>query len=214
MPVHGQRGATMATSKVTGHGSAPGDARGADLRLVERCRTGELGAFEERARAQAAHIFLHQSAPLSVDDIALGQSDDAGGNLEKREYVEVLTRLRHHAFVRRDDEQRHINSACTREHSPDEAFVPWHIHDTDRPDAVDVQRGESKINRDPAPLFLRKPVGIDSSERSDERSLSMIDVTGGSEYHAAVQAPCSHTPYALSSRLSPRCSRKNSRKSR
>src|SRR5690349_805360 len=47
----------MATSKVTGHGSVPGDARGADLRLVERCRSGELGAFEELYRQHSGRLF-------------------------------------------------------------------------------------------------------------------------------------------------------------
>ncbi len=47
----------MATSKPTGRPSAPGAAgtptRAAELALVDRCRRGDLGAFEELYRAHA-----------------------------------------------------------------------------------------------------------------------------------------------------------------
>jgi RNA polymerase sigma-70 factor (ECF subfamily) len=49
----------MATSKVTGHPSAPQAAAGraAELQLVERCRRGELGAFEELYRLHSGRLF-------------------------------------------------------------------------------------------------------------------------------------------------------------
>jgi len=51
----------MATSKMTVHPSAaggPGEgARAAELALVERCRRGELGAFEELYRTHAGRLF-------------------------------------------------------------------------------------------------------------------------------------------------------------
>jgi RNA polymerase sigma-70 factor (ECF subfamily) len=48
----------MATSKMTGARSAP-DAGGreAEAALVERCRRGELGAFEELYRAHAGRLY-------------------------------------------------------------------------------------------------------------------------------------------------------------
>lgn len=50
----------MATSKVTVHPSAVRQAdsgRAADMVLVERCRSGELGAFEELYRAHAGRLY-------------------------------------------------------------------------------------------------------------------------------------------------------------
>lgn len=50
----------MATSKVTVHPSAarPAEAsRAAEMALVERCRNGELGAFEELYRAHAGRLY-------------------------------------------------------------------------------------------------------------------------------------------------------------
>ena len=76
MPVSGQRGGTMATSKLTGHGSVPGDARAADLRLVERCRNGELGAFEEVYRQHAGRLF-------SLAVRMLGNQADAEDQLQE-----------------------------------------------------------------------------------------------------------------------------------
>lgn len=48
----------MATSKVTAHPSAvPAGGRAAELELVERCRSGELGAFEELYRAHSGRLY-------------------------------------------------------------------------------------------------------------------------------------------------------------
>jgi RNA polymerase sigma-70 factor (ECF subfamily) len=48
----------MATSKVTAHPSGAAAAgRSADLDLVDRCRKGELGAFEELYRAHGGRLF-------------------------------------------------------------------------------------------------------------------------------------------------------------
>lgn len=49
----------MATSKVTAHPSAvpAGGPRTAELELVERCRSGELGAFEELYRAHSGRLY-------------------------------------------------------------------------------------------------------------------------------------------------------------
>jgi len=48
----------MATSKVTAQPSTPAAAgRSAELELVDRCRRGELGAFEELYRAHSGRLF-------------------------------------------------------------------------------------------------------------------------------------------------------------
>ncbi len=48
----------MPTSKMTGQTFVPpGAGREAELRLVERCRRGELGAFEELYRAHAGRLY-------------------------------------------------------------------------------------------------------------------------------------------------------------
>jgi RNA polymerase sigma-70 factor (ECF subfamily) len=66
----------MATSKFTGHGPAPGDLRAADLRLVERCRSGELGAFEELYQQHSGRLY-------SLAVRMLGNQADAEDQLQE-----------------------------------------------------------------------------------------------------------------------------------
>jgi RNA polymerase sigma-70 factor (ECF subfamily) len=48
----------MTTSKLTAHPSGPvATGRSAELELVDRCRRGELGAFEELYRAHSGRLF-------------------------------------------------------------------------------------------------------------------------------------------------------------
>ena len=126
----------------------------------------------------------------------------------------MLTRLRHDAFICRDNEQGEIDAAGAGKHCPHESLVTRHIYDADCSYAVDHQRGESKIDCDAPTLFFGKPVRIYAGEGKDERRLAMIDVAGSSQDHAAVQAPYSQTRNARSSRSVPMCSWKNSRSSR
>ena len=75
---------------------------------------------------------------------------------EQSENREVLARLRHHAFVGGDDEQRDVDSRRAGDHRAHEGFVPGNVDDADRADAVEHERRESKLDRDAAPLLLRQ----------------------------------------------------------
>jgi RNA polymerase sigma-70 factor (ECF subfamily) len=66
----------MATSKLTGHASATGDGRAVELQLVERCRRGELGAFEELYRQHSGRLF-------SLAVRMLGNQADAEDQLQE-----------------------------------------------------------------------------------------------------------------------------------
>src|SRR3954464_8205487 len=70
----------MATSKITVHpssqASATSPARAEELALVERCRQGDLGAFEELYRAHAGKLF-------SVACRMLGNPTDAEDLLQE-----------------------------------------------------------------------------------------------------------------------------------
>lgn len=64
----------MATSKLTAHPAvAAGPDRSADAALVERCRRGELGAFEELYKAHAGKlyslVFRMVGNPADADDL-------------------------------------------------------------------------------------------------------------------------------------------------
>ncbi len=64
----------MTTSKMTGNRLVPAPgSREAELGLVERCRRGELGAFEDLYRAHAGRLY-------SLAVRMLGNQADAGGH--------------------------------------------------------------------------------------------------------------------------------------
>ena len=56
----------------------------------------------------------------------------------------MLARLRHHAFVGGDDEQREIDSARSNEHAAHEIFVTGDIDDAHRADAVELRAARSR----------------------------------------------------------------------
>ncbi len=64
------------TSKVTVHPSAAGNVRAAELQLVERCRDGEMGAFEELYRQHSGRLF-------SLAVRMLGNQTDAEDQLQE-----------------------------------------------------------------------------------------------------------------------------------
>lgn len=66
----------MATSKITAHPSAQAGPRAAELQLVERCRQGELGAFEELYRQHSGRLF-------SLAVRMLGNQADAEDQLQE-----------------------------------------------------------------------------------------------------------------------------------
>src|SRR5260370_13822095 len=56
--------------------------------------------------------------------------------------------------------------------------------DTTELGAVGQRRiGEAEIDREPAPLLFRQSVGINSSQRADQRRLAMIDMAGRRQDH-------------------------------
>lgn len=66
----------MTASKVTVHPSAAAGARTAELQLVERCRDGEMGAFEELYRQHSGRLF-------SLAMRMLGNQTDAEDQLQE-----------------------------------------------------------------------------------------------------------------------------------
>ena len=95
----------------------------------------------------------------------------------------MLFALRHPTIVSGNNKKCEIDRADARDHVPNETFVTGNI-DNPSVNVVAVRPGkiqssEPEINRDPARFFFRQPIGIGPSERFDQCTLAMIDVTGG-----------------------------------
>ena len=64
---------------------------------------------------------------------------------------------------------------------PDESFMPWYI---DQPAALAVGKvnvRESQFDGDPTGFFFFEPVCCDSSESSDERAFTVVNVACGTD---------------------------------
>src|SRR2546423_3982790 len=137
-------------------------------------------AFKKRACDQLFRLGAHQTEQLFVNRIHLGDDDEAGLDCEEAADVEMFARLRHDAFVRRNDERNQINPVRARQHVLDEALVAVYVHEADT-DIAQIQLREPQINRDPAPLLLRQTISVDAPQSAHHRSLPMIYVPGSAD---------------------------------
>ena len=93
--------------------------------------------FEEAARHQFADFQLDDFARRLVDQVALGQCDDAVPQAEQAQNFEVLARLRHHRIVGGNDEHGQVDAGGAGQHVLDEALVAGHVDDAEAELAAD-----------------------------------------------------------------------------
>ena len=99
--------------------------------------------FEERALDEGAGFVVDEGEPVGVDEVALGEGDDAGGKVEKLENFEMFASLGHDGVIGGDDEEGEVEPGGTCEHVSDEAFVAGDIDEGD----VGVSRGRGRRSR-------------------------------------------------------------------
>ena len=87
----------------------------------------------------------------------------------------------HDALVGGDDEQHQVDPGGTGHHGAHQPLVPRDVDDAEPAARRQVERREAEFDRDAAGLLLRQTVGVDTGERSHQRGLAVIDVTGGAE---------------------------------
>jgi len=133
--------------------------------------------LQRRAAQHVRRVGDRQVESVGVDEVALGERDDAVGDAEQVDDRQVLARLRHHAFVGGDDEEREVDAADTGEHVLDEALVAGDVDDAHFVAARQPQPGETEVDRQAARLLLFPAVGVDAGEGLDERGLSVVDVS-------------------------------------
>ena len=88
---------------------------------------------------------------------------------ERAQHRGVLARLRHHAVVGGDDHQEQVDPRRPGDHRAHEALVARHVDDRQPPPRRQLERRVAELDRDPALLLLRQPVGVDAGEGADER---------------------------------------------
>ena len=157
-----------------------------DRQLVEpvarRRRDGDdRRAGEERAGEALGDLHRRQLDELGVvEQVDLGEGDDAVGDADQLEDAQVLLALRLPALGGGDDEEAGVDAADAGEHVAEEAHVAGHVDEADRL-AVDHAVGEAEVDRQAAPLLLLEAVGVGAGEQADERRLAVVDVAGGGD---------------------------------
>ena len=93
----------------------------------------------------------------------------------------MLVRLRPRALARVDHEQEEVDPGRAGDHRADEPLVPGHVDHRQPPPVGQLERRVAEVDRDPAPLLLRKAVRVLAGERPDEPRLAVVDVPGGAD---------------------------------
>ena len=155
------------------------DALAGDGRDRQDLGAGEAGAGAARARSRPRP----RRAASGVDEIGLGQRDDAALDAEQVDDREMLARLRHDAVVGGDHQQHEIDAGRAGQHVVHELLVPRHVDEAEHRAVRRRQVGEAEIDRDAARLLLLQAVGIDAGERAHQRGLAVVDVAGGADDH-------------------------------
>jgi hypothetical protein len=135
---------------------------------------------QERIGDQFPDLLLDQIQPSGFGQIALGQRDHAGFQVQQPQDVQMLTRLRLDRIVRGHDQQGQIHPGRAGQHVPHKTFVARDVDDA-QPVLVQQQFGEAQLDGDAPAFFLGKPVGIDPRQGADQRRLAVIDVSGGAK---------------------------------
>ena len=183
---------------ITGGRGQPGEVgeRGGQLVDAGSRRRGDghdRRPAEERPGEVVGDLHRRQFDELGVvEQVDLGEGDDAVGDADELEDAQVLLALRLPALGGGDDEQAGVDAADAGEHVAQEAHVARDVDEADRL-AVDDAVGEAEVDRQPAALLLLEAVGVGPRQQADERRLAVVDVTGGSDHaHTDTMADDDH----------------------
>ena len=147
-----------------------------------RAEVSTIAAPASAVPASSSSTSARASSAVSASTRSrLRQRDDGSAHAEQLEDRDVLARLRHHAVVAGDDEQREVDAGRAGDHRAHEALVPRHVDDRERAARRAREVRIAERDGDAARLLLRQAVGVDAGERAHERRLAVIDVPGGAE---------------------------------
>ncbi len=131
---------------------------------------------EHRPFERRGDVHPDQLQHLRIDQVGLGDDDDAARHLEHFQDGEVLAGLGHDALVGGDDKQEQVDAGGAREHVLDEALVARDIHDPGPRPPGQPEPRKPQVDGEPALLLLAQPVGVDSREALHQRGLAVVDM--------------------------------------
>ena len=157
--------------------------------LAARCRDlDDRCALQRGALKLRDDLGRDQLEPLLVDQVDLGQRDQAAPHVEQVKDLEVLPRLRHHTFIGRHHEHHGVEAVGPGQHVAHEARVTGHIDDADLAAARQGHVPEPQVDRHATALFFGQAIRVDPGQRGDQRRLAVIDVARGADDEAHLRS--------------------------
>ncbi len=123
-------------------------------------------------------VHVGQLEQVGVDEVDLGERDDAGLDAEQFEDPEVLLRLRLPSLGGGHDEHAGGDATDPGEHVAEELHVTGHVDEAELLTGRQRRVGEAEIDGEPAALLLREAVGVGAGQREHQRRLAVVDVAG------------------------------------
>ncbi|MBK7701413.1 MAG: hypothetical protein IPI34_00265 [bacterium] len=191
-PVHGQpEGAVAAAAGQRGRLGGERDAQVVQTLAGARRDQHRGAVLQERAAREVAHLLERDLGEVAVDQVELGDDDDAAAHPERGQDLQVLHGLGHDPLVRGHHQQREVDAAGPGDHLPHEALVAGHVDDAQGRAVRQGQLREAQFDADAALLLLLEAVGLDAGQRLDQRRLAVVHVAGGAQDEAALRAHAS-----------------------
>ena len=95
----------------------------------------------------------------------------------------MLAGLRHHAVIAGHDQQGMIDTPHPRQHVRQKLLVPWYINKTQHAAVWLGPVGIAQVDSHAALFLFRQTIGVYASNRLQQRSFSVVDMTGGGNNH-------------------------------
>ncbi len=132
--------------------------------------------FQERLLNNLSHFLRDQLQEFAIHKVYLSEYDETFLHPQKSTDIEVLPRLRHHAFIGRDDKGDKINAPSPGHHLFHKSLMTGYIDDPQTDATGQVEKRESQLNRNSSLFFFLQPIGVDSRQRFHEGSLPVINM--------------------------------------
>ena len=129
-------------------------AQALDRLDVRDCGLHDLGRGERAVGEQLLHLGTCELGLDVVDQVPLAQRHDRALDSQELADRDVLARLRHHAVVACDDDQREVDPGRPGDHRPDEALVTRDVDDGELPARGEHERCVAELDRDAASVLL------------------------------------------------------------
>ena len=124
-----------------------------------------VGVAQRRGRQHIGDLGLHRRQTIGINQIGLGDGDEAMADPEQIDDRQMFHGLRHHAVVGGDHQQHEINATRAGEHVVHEALVARHIDKAKHAAIGRRQIGKAEVDGDAARLLILETVGVDAGQR-------------------------------------------------